>query len=140
MLIYKNTPLSNKHFNLLGHFVGLPVSSCPTLGPKIVPNIFLELLWHKFQAYQSFFGIHTLSGGRFICENFANYKKEKTSLTVILKCSKGGSTFVGTTIMAVLYSELCGELEDVREAFKFLTILRIYPSLLQGPWDRMTIS
>lgn len=55
MLIYKNTPLSNKHFNLLGHFVGLPVSSCPTLGPKIVPNIFLELLWHKFQAYQSFF-------------------------------------------------------------------------------------
>lgn len=54
MLIYKNTPLSNKRFNLLGHFVGLPVSSCPTLGPKIVPNISLELLWHKFQAYQSF--------------------------------------------------------------------------------------
>lgn len=42
--------------------------------------------------------------------------------------------------MAVLYSEFCGELEDIRETFKFLTILRIYPSLLQGPWDRMTRS
>lgn len=47
---------------------------------------------------------------------------------------------MGTTIMAVLYSEFCGELEDVRETFKFLTILRIYLSLSQGAWGRMTIS